>query len=176
MKIVGAYHAGMDNEIIDELIQDWHRERPELDALPMAVVGRVLRLATRLEKRVNEALKPFDLALWGFDVLATLRRRGKPYAMTPTELMRSVMLTSGAMTNRVDRLEKLGLVERCPAPTDRRSLQVKLTRKGLLVANRAVEARFEEAEDALSVLGKRDREILAGLLRRVLLGLEDEES
>lgn len=166
----------MDYDIIDKLVQDWCRERPDLDPSPMSVVGRILRLANRLERRVNEVLKPFGLAMWGFDVLATLRRCGDPYAMTPTELMHSVMLSSGAMTNRIDRLEKLGLVERCPEPTDRRSLRVKLTKKGLKVADLAVAARLKEAEDALNVLNKRDRKLLADLLRRVLLGLADEES
>ena len=165
----------MDNDIIDQLIRDWRRERPDLDISTMSVVGRVLRLANRLERRSNDVLKPFGLAVWGFDVLATLRRKGEPYAMTPTELMRSVMLSSGAMTNRIDRLEKLGFVERCPEPTDRRSLLVKLTDKGLQVVDLAVAARLEEAEDALSVLNKRDRKVLSGLLRRLVLGLESEE-
>ena len=133
----------------------------------MAVVGRILRLAGHFERRVNKALKPFGLAVWGFDILATLRRHGEPYAMTPTELMDAVMLSSGAMTNRIDRLEKLGFVQRQPSPNDRRSLQVQLTKKGRKVIEKAIEVRLTEADDALGGLNKRDRKQLGELLRHV---------
>jgi len=142
----------------------------------MAVVGRILRLAAHLDRRVNEALKPFGLAVWGFDMLATLRRHGEPYAMTPTELMEAVMLSSGAMTNRIDRLEKLGLVERQPSPNDRRSFRVQLTREGRKVIEKAIEVRFAEAEDALDGVSKRDRKQLGNLLRNVLLKVDCSDS
>ncbi len=166
----------MAKDIIDQLIDQWERERPDLDARPMAVVGRILRLAAHLDRRVNEALKPFGLAVWGFDMLATLRRHGEPYAMTPTELMEAVMLSSGAMTNRIDRLEKLGLVERQPSPNDRRSFQVQLTREGRKVIEKAIEVRFAEAEDALDGVSKRDRKQLGNLLRNVLLKMDHADS
>ena len=166
----------MAKDIIDQLIDQWERERPDLDARPMAVVGRILRLATHLDRRVNEALKPFGLAVWGFDILATLRRHGKPYAMTPTALMEAAMLSSGAMTNRIDRLENLGLVERQPSPNDRRSFQVQLTRKGRKVIEKAIEVRFAEAEDALDGVSKRDRKQLGNLLRNVLLKMDCSDS
>src|SRR5690606_39108782 len=121
----------MDQDVIDEVIKQWRRERPDLDPTPLAVVGRILRLSCHFERQTNEALKPFDLPIWGFDLLGTLRRSGEPYTLTPTELMKSAMLSSGAMTNRIDRLETMGLVERKPAPNDRRSLHVVLTPKGL---------------------------------------------
>ena len=166
----------MEKDIIDQLIDQWKRERPDLDARPMAVVGRILRLAALLDRRVNEALKPFGLAAWGFDILATLRRHGEPYAMTPTQLMEAVMLSSGAMTNRIDRLEKLDLVERQPSPSDRRSLRVQLTREGRKVIEKAIEVRFAEAEDALDGVSQRDRKQLGNLLRNVLLQVDCSDS
>ena len=166
----------MTKDIIDQLIDQWERERPDLDARPMAVVGRILRLAVHLDRRANEALKPFGLAVWGFDILATLRRFGEPYAMTPTELMKAVMLSSGAMTNRIDRLENLGLVERKPSPNDRRSFRVQLTHEGRKVIEKAIEVRFAEAEDALDGMSQRDRKQLGSLLRNILLHVDCSDS
>ncbi|MCA9016162.1 MAG: MarR family transcriptional regulator [Planctomycetaceae bacterium] len=166
----------MHEDFIDHLIGQWKSERPDLDATPMGVVGRILRLSTHLERRVNEALKPFGLAQWGFDILATLRRSGSPYAMTPTELMEAVMLSSGAMTNRIDRLEQLGFVKRKPSPSDRRSLQVQLTPQGRKIIDEAIEARFAEADQALSGLKKRDRKQLADLLRVLLHNLDHNDA
>jgi len=166
----------MNRDIIDDAVREWRSERSDLDPLPMAVVGRILRLAGHLERRANEALKPFELPIWGFDVLGALRRRGAPYSMTPTELMRSVLLSSGAMTNRIDRLEAQGLVERKPDPEDRRSLQVGLTRKGLKVIDDAVAVRFEEAEHALGQLTRKERDQLATLLRKMLLSVESQDA
>ena len=97
----------------------------------MGVVGRILRLAAGLQRRGEESLAPFNLSMWQFDVLATLRRAGAPFRLSPTQLMRAVMLTSGAMTNRLDRLETAGLVRREPDPADRRGLQIVLTSQGL---------------------------------------------
>jgi DNA-binding MarR family transcriptional regulator len=139
----------------------------------MAVVGRILRLAGHLERRANEVLKPFSLPIWAFDVLGTLRRQGKPYSMTPTELLRSTMLTSGAMTNRIDRLEELGLVARSPDPDDRRSLRVRLTDAGLAVIEQATVARFAEATDALRGISQKEEKMLADLLRKIMLALEN---
>lgn len=164
----------MKRDVVGEVVQQWRAECPELDSAPMAVVGRILRLAGHLERRANEALKPFELAIWGFDVLGALRRRGKPYSMTPTELMRSVMLSSGAMTNRIDRLEAQGLVERRADPDDRRSFQVALTAKGLRAVNEAAVVRFDEAKGAVGSLSATEARQLASLLQMMLLDVEDE--
>jgi DNA-binding MarR family transcriptional regulator len=163
----------MGRDIVDEVVQQWRTERPDLDAMPLAVVGRILRLAGHLEQRANEVLKPFDLAVWAFDVLGTLRRSGPPYAMTPSQLIRSTMLSSGAMTNRVDRLEEMGFVERRRSSEDRRSLQVCLTAKGLKLVDEAAPVRLQEAKHALRGISVQDRKILADLLRKMMLGLED---
>jgi DNA-binding MarR family transcriptional regulator len=162
----------MGRDIVDEVVHQWRTERPDLDAMPLAVVGRILRLAGHLEQRANEVLTPFDLAIWAFDVLGTLRRSGPPYAMTPSQLTRSAMLTSGAMTNRIDRLEEKGLVERRRSSEDRRSLQVRLTAKGLKLVEEAVPVRLQEAKQALRGISAQDQKVLANLLRKMILGLE----
>ncbi|KAA0134109.1 MarR family transcriptional regulator [Gimesia chilikensis] len=163
----------MAQDLIDILISQWKTERPDLNVEPMGVVGRVLRLATRLERRVSETLKPYGLTVGGFDILATLRRAGDPQGLTPTELMEAVMLSSGAMTNRIDRLEEQGLVERRPSPSDRRSLKVLLTAEGRKVVDEAVADRLDEAEGALCGLKTEERDQLADLLRAMLQGLND---
>lgn len=166
----------MKHDILDEIVNAWQTAYPNVDARPLEVVGRILRLAGRLERRANEALKPLDLPQWAFDVLGALRRHGPPFSMTPKQLLASVMLTSGAMTNRIDRLERMGLVERKPATNDRRSLQVCLTRAGRKLIDSAVCIRFGEAEDAVQSLSVRERKQLAALLRKLLLAVEAGDS
>jgi DNA-binding MarR family transcriptional regulator len=163
----------MDSDPIDGLIAQWKVERPDLDATPMGVAGRILRLAVRLERRVGATLSGFGLTLWQFDVLATLRRSGEPYRLSPTQLMHEVMLSSGAMTNRIDRLESKGLVRRRPQPTDRRSVQIELTAKGKQLVDRAVAARFDEAREVAGLLSSRERATLERSLRNLLLPLEE---
>lgn len=168
--------AGPDQgDRIDGIVAQWARERPDLDAGGFAIVGRVLVLGRLLERRVGEALAPVDLALWEFDVLATLRRHGAPYRLTPTELSRATMLTPGAMTNRLDRLEARGLIRRESDPDDRRGVRVVLEKRGLTLVNRAIELRFAEADAAVADLPAKDRRALEGLLRAMLAGLEGED-
>ncbi|MEX1040756.1 MAG: MarR family transcriptional regulator [Pirellulaceae bacterium] len=164
----------MESDIIDEVVRQWREARPDLDPSALAVVGRILRLGGHLERRANLVLQEHELPIGGFDVLGTLRRRGKPYAMTPTELMRSTMLTSGAITNRIDRLERHGFVARLPDPRDRRSLQVRLTRKGLKLVDATTGIRFEEANQAIASLSATEVAKLETLLRKMLRGLEPD--
>lgn len=165
----------MTRDTIDKVLEQWRDARPDLDASALAVVGRILRLAGHMELRANQVLNEFDLPVGGFDVLGALRRAGKPYALTPTELTRSTMLTSGAMTNRIDRLEKQGLVERRRDSKDRRSLQVCLTRKGIKVIDAAAGVRFQEAKDAVSGLTVRERAKLETLLGKLLVSVEPHD-
>ena len=152
---------------IDRLLAEWQAERPELDAAPMAVVGRLLSIGRQLEARANAALKPLGLHYTDLDVLATLRRGGRPYRRTPTELRDSVVITSGAMTACLDRLERNGLIARVADPYDRRSSAAELTTAGRKLIDKAIVVRFGEADEALAGLSAREREQLAALLRKL---------
>lgn len=157
--------ASADTDLIDALISDWQRERPDLDPGAMAVVGRLLRVGTTLNARINEVLKPHGLLYSEFDALATLLRSGKPYELTPTELQDAVVLTSGAMTALLNRLTKQGLIARRRSKVDGRSLTARLTAKGVKLTNKLIAVRFGEAHDALSGLSVKQQSDLARLLR-----------
>ena len=164
----------MARDVIDELQQDWSEQRPDLDAEPMGVVLRIQALAKILADQTAERLEEFDLQWWQYDVLATLRRQGAPYVMAATELADASMLTSGAMTNRIDRLEASKLVRRIQDDKDRRKVLVQLTRKGLNLIDDATDARFEAALNALDGLTTRQKESLSNLLRLVLAAQTDD--
>jgi DNA-binding MarR family transcriptional regulator len=157
---------------IDRLLSEWQLERPELDAAAMAVVGRLLSIGRKLEGRANAALKPLGLHYTDLDVLATLRRGGRPYRRTPTELRDSVLITSGAMTACLDRLERNGLIARVADPKDRRSSAAELTTAGRKLIDRAIAVRFEEAQQALTGLSDAERVRLAALLKKLGRNLE----
>ena len=161
---------------VDRILEQWRRERPDLDASPMGVFGRISVLSRLVERSLGENFRRFGLNGGEFDVLAALRRSGEPYRLTPTELFRSTMISSAAMTNRLDRLEERGLVERSPDPDDRRGVRITLTEKGLELVNRAVEAHVEGEERLLGALDPEDRERLATLLRKLLVSMEDGEN
>lgn len=158
----------MENDIIDTLISDWKCERPELDASAMAIVGRILSLGRTLEKRAESVLCDIGICYSDLDVLATLRRSGKPYVLTPSQLMQSVLITSGAMTALLDRLTKLELIYRSVDEKDKRVKRATLTKKGIKTIDKAIEMRFEEAHDAITALSKKERETLAQLLKKMM--------
>ncbi len=153
---------------VDGLTEAWARERADLDLAPVAVFSRITRLARHLDLARRDAFTRHGIESWEFDVLAALRRAGAPYELSPGRLLRETLVTSGTMTNRVDRLAARGYVERYPDPGDRRGVIVRLTPEG----KAAVDAAFEEllaAENALLAdLPDPDRERLAGLLRTLL--------
>jgi len=159
-------------DIIDDLLGAWREARPDLDAAPLGLVGRVLVLARRLERRVDVALAKHGLSLGQFDILATLRRAADAPGLTPTQLLQSVMLTSGGMTNRLDKLEQAGLIARKPDPTDRRGVIVALTAKGRRLIDAATATRFAEAQAALPALSARDRGKMEAMLRGWLNRME----
>jgi DNA-binding MarR family transcriptional regulator len=161
---------------IDRLLAEWHAERPELDAAAMAVVGRLLSIGRLLEARANAALKPLGLHYTDLDVLATLRRGGRPYRRTPTELRDAVLITSGAMTACLDRLEGNGLIARVADPRDRRSSAAELTTEGRKRIDKAIAVRFAEAADSLANLSDAERARLAALLKKLGRGLEQNEA
>jgi DNA-binding MarR family transcriptional regulator len=156
----------------DRLLAEWQAERPELDAAAMAVVVRLLSIGRLLEARANTALKPLGLHYTDLDVLATLRRGGRPYRRTPTELRDSVLITSGAMTACLDRLERNGLVARVADPHDRRSSAAELTMQGRKLIDKAIAVRFGEAAEALAGLSEGECSRLAALLKKLGRNLE----
>lgn len=155
-------------DVIDEMLRAWRTARPELDPSPLAVVGRVIVLAKHLERSVDAALAVHKLSLGQFDILATLRRIGNGNGMTPTQLLQNVMLTSGGMTSRLDRLTALGFISRKADPDDRRGVVVELTAKGRRVIDAATATRFDEALTSMPELTTSEQKILVGLLRRWL--------
>ncbi len=160
-------------DTIDELQDDWSVQRPDLDPEPMGVVLRIQALAKILGEQAAARLQEYDLQWWQYDVLSTLRRQGEPYTLPATELADITMLTSGAMTNRIDRLEEQGLVRRRDDPADRRKVLVALTPRGLELIDDAAEVRFDAAMEALEGLSPRQRSALSDLLRLVLTAHED---
>ncbi|MFK7811113.1 MAG: MarR family winged helix-turn-helix transcriptional regulator [Maribacter sp.] len=155
-------------DVIDKLVIEWGNERPDLDASAMSIVGRILKLGKILEKRAGQALKDSGIYYTDLDVLATLRRSGKPYELTPKELMQSVLITSGAMTALLDRLTKLDLIYRAQDKQDGRIKRAGLTKKGKKVIDKAIEVRFVEAKDAVGALNKKEEESLGLLLKKML--------
>ena len=162
-------------DLIDEMNEAWRRQRPDLDPQPLEIIGRVMVIADQLERSVAAALEPHGLTLGQFDILATLRRQGPNGALTPTLLLRSVMLSSGGMTGRLDKLEEAGLVSRAADPDDRRGVVVRLTAKGRRLIDQATGSRFAEAERSLPHFSADELQTLADLLRRWLGQLSQPE-
>lgn len=163
----------MKPDRVDQILAQWQRERPDLDVSPMGIIGRMGRLAKHLERAIQETFSEFGLNVGEFDVLATLRRSGQPYQLSPTELFNTLMVSSGTMTHRIDRLEQAELVKRIPHPNDRRGTLIELTDKGFNVIEEAVEAHVVNEHRVLSVLEESEREALAQLLRKFLVSFEE---
>ncbi|HEX4520239.1 MAG TPA: MarR family transcriptional regulator [Gaiellaceae bacterium] len=157
---------------IDRIAEQWRRERPDLDVDALELAGRLLRTADLADDRLAAGLAGHGLQPGWFDLLAALRRAGRPYELTPTELMGATMLTSGGVTKRLDRLVGAGFVERRPDPTDRRGTRVRLTRRGKGAIDRAVAAHVASEERLLGVLSRADRKALDTALRKLLASLE----
>ena len=158
---------------VDRLVSAWARERPDLDVRPLEVLSRVTRLAHHLDRARRTAFATHDLELWEFDVLAALRRAGRPYVLSPGRLLEQTLVTSGTMTNRVDRLESRGLVQRLPDPADRRGVQVRLTPAGKERVDAALADLLDRERQLLKVLSRPDQDALSGLLRRLVVPFEE---
>jgi DNA-binding MarR family transcriptional regulator len=155
-------------DVVDRLLDQWRAARPDLDSSPLEVVGRVIVLAQHLERSVESALEKHNLSLGQFDILATLRRHGKKGGLTPTQLLESVVLSSGGMTARLDALAEAGYIYRKQSPADRRMVVIELTAKGRRVIDSATKTRFAEAKSSLPPLSATEMTTLTGLLRRWL--------
>jgi DNA-binding MarR family transcriptional regulator len=163
----------MERDYVDRILKQWSDQRPDLDVSPMGIIGRTSRLSRILERSIEQIFAAYDLGRGGFDVLAALRRSGPPYELSPTELYNSLLISSGAMTNRVDRLEERGLVSRTPDPYDRRGVLVGLTPRGKRLVDMVIQVHLENEHKLLSALTRSEKTELAQLLRKLLLNLDD---
>ena len=160
------------DDAVDAITGQWRRERADLDPSPMEVLGRISRIAAIVQRELDRAFAQYGLVSGDFDVLATIRRAAPLYRLTPGELSRSTMVTTGGMTKRLDRLEALGLIRRAPDPNDRRGRLIALTPDGRELVDRAVETHLENEEGLLDDLPAAKRRQLASLLRDLLVSLE----
>ena len=158
---------------MDKIIAQWRRERPDLDVGPMELIGRVKRLYLHLSRGMEKNYAAHGLTASGFDVLATLRRSGAPYALSPGDLMAATMVTSGTMTNRIDQLVKEGQVERIRNESDKRSFLISLTKKGGTLIDKVLLAHVATQQELVAGLSEGEREELNGLLRVFLSGFEE---
>jgi DNA-binding MarR family transcriptional regulator len=159
---------------VDRLVEAWQRERPDLQLDPMQVLSRVSRLGHHLDRARRASFADHSLESWEFDVLAALRRAGAPYELSPGRLIKETLVTSGTMTNRVDRLAARGLVERLPDPHDRRGVLVRLTDEGRRKVDGALATLLDRERELLGGLDAPRQRHLAGLLRDLLAPFEPE--
>ncbi len=158
---------------VDKIVTAWQRERPDLNLDALQVLSRISRLAHHLDAGRKSAFAKSDLESWEFDVLASLRRAGKPYALPPRELIKENLVTSGTMTNRIDQLEKRNLVSRRPDPADGRSVIVSLTETGKQLVDAAFSNLLEIEAELLADLSKADQTELAALLRSLTVQFDN---
>jgi len=161
----------VERDEVDELVEAWSRERADLDLAPVEVFSRISRLARLLDRARREAFTAHQIETWEFDVLSALRRAGRPYELTPGALLRQTMVTSGTMTNRVDRLAHRGFVERSPDPSDRRGVLVRLSPPGKTAVDGAFETLLDSERELLSDLSTADCARLADLLKQLMVPL-----
>ncbi|MEY2638161.1 MAG: hypothetical protein RLZZ194_651 [Actinomycetota bacterium] len=159
-----------DKDEVDRLIAAWQKERPDLDFSPLAVLSRITRISKHLDIARRNAFA--ELETWGFDVLASLRRVGDPYQLSPGQLIQETMVTSGTMTNRLDRLEELGLITRTQDPSDGRGSLVTLTKAGAKAVDSAMEDLLSRERELLKMLNKGEQSELAALLRELAIHFE----
>ncbi len=163
-------------DAVDKIGAQWATVRPDLDTSPIEVIGRVSRLSRLIDKQLRENFQLHGLDQnWMYDVLATLRRRGEPFELTAGDLVRETMVTTGAVTNRIDRLEEQGLIERVANPADRRQVLVHLTAAGLKLTDEVADAHYSFEEQLISVLDPSQRAAVAEALRSVLIDLGDTD-
>ncbi|GAA2895257.1 MarR family transcriptional regulator [Actinoplanes cyaneus] len=160
----------IEQDDVDRILSQWATERPDLETTAMGVFGRIQRIARIAGDTQERAYAAFGIGRPEFDVLATLRRSGRPYQLSPGALASSMMLSTGGTTARLDRLEKAGLIARSPDPSDRRAILVRLTDQGFTVADQAVTAGLDEQRRLLSHLSPKQQSQLSDLLRQLLSG------
>lgn len=159
---------------LDHMLDQWRHERPEIDADGMAIVPRLMRLAHLYESRMRSVSRGLGLKPGWLDALSALRRSGPPYRLTASELAQSILLSSGGMTSRIDRMEETGLIKRVRHPSDRRVVFVELTERGRKTIDVAIDAHLDLYEDLLSSLTKAEQKTFIDLMRKQTLALEPQ--
>lgn len=157
---------------VDKIIKQWNQEKPELDVGPMEIIGRIKQLSQYFVREMDKTFSSYGLNGASFDVLATLRRSGSPYHLSPGELMNSTMVTSGTMTNRVDQLVAAGLVERKQNPQDARGFIISMTKKGHALIDQVLDEHVKTQARLTTVLSQKDKQSLNCLLRKLLADTE----
>jgi DNA-binding MarR family transcriptional regulator len=166
-----SYAGGVVPDHVDRIVDQWVDERPDLDPSPIRIIGRVSRLSRTIDRRLDVIFHQHGLEAWEYDVLASLRRTGAPYELTAGDLLDALMITSGAVTNRIDRLEQRGFVRRRKAPDDKRVVLIRLTAAGRVAIDAAVPDHLANEEAILAPLTPAERRQLERLLRKVQRGL-----
>ncbi len=172
MATMATMAPGPVRDSVDRIVEQWRGMRPDLDISPIGIIGRISRLSRFIDRRLGENFAMHDIDDWMYDVLATLYRRGAPHELTAGDLVRQTMVTTGAITNRIDRLEARGFVERASA-TDRRKVIVRLTPDGSAMVERVVHSHLAAEHAVLAELGTRERAELEASLRTLLVALGD---
>ena len=167
--------TGRVEDEVDRLVSAWRKERPDFDVSPLEVLSRISRLSKHLERERRAAFAAHGIESWEFDVLTALRKAGEPYEMSPGALLRATLVTSGTMTNRINRLVTAGLVTRHPDPEDRRGVLVRLTPAGMERVDAALADLLRREQELLAGLDQEERRALADLLRRLLIPLDSSE-
>jgi len=160
-------------DALDRILTQWSDVAPEVDVSPMAVIGRISRLARLIDRELAENFAQHGIESWMYDVLATLRRSGEPFELSPGDLVRQTMVTTGAITNRVDRLADRGFVERSHSELDRRRVIVRLTKEGRELVDTVAPDHYAVEKDLLAALSTSDRNALTTTLRKLLISLGD---
>ncbi|MFF8893070.1 MarR family winged helix-turn-helix transcriptional regulator [Brevibacterium casei] len=160
---------------VDRIVAAWRHERPDLDVSPMEILSRVTRLSRQLDRARKSSFSEYGIEGWAFDVLSALRRSGEPYQLSPSTLLQETLVTSGTMTNRIDRLVTAGWVERLPDPADRRGVLVRLTETGRATVDSALADLLVKERDILAGLTPAGRRKLASLLRELSTGFDGDE-
>jgi DNA-binding MarR family transcriptional regulator len=161
-----------DSDEVDRIVEAWQRERPDLNFAPLQVLSRVGRLTHHLDRARRTAFTRSKLESWEFDVLSALRRAGEPYTLSPKQLLQQTLVSSGTMTNRIDRLVESGLVERKADPGDGRGILVVMTLTGLTRVDAAITRLVDAEADMLAALSPGDQQKLAALLRKLSMGFD----
>jgi DNA-binding MarR family transcriptional regulator len=159
---------------IEDFVTQWKKQRPDIDPWPLGILGRTQRITAHLQARAAKWLAPLELTWESFSLLMALRRAGAPYELRPTDIYKESLLSSGAVTNRIDMVEKKGWVKRLANPEDRRGTIVRLTPAGQAVADKAAKLHFAELAKQLSKISKKERDALLDLLSKLLHSLEDD--